>query len=567
MKILFIITITLLTSLSLHGYSKKIILGSFGGINQHSVANVLLDEIEHSPRYAEYRKLAKENGFKANLRQSGEYYILVVEPIKSKTILKQVMKQLKPRFYKAFANNYKKPSKSRIAKKSTKPIKKEKLALKQKTKLPVPVQKKKVQSVAVIKDYNLAKKLFDSKEYEKSYALLHELFLNDLSDPNINFYLGQSAYKLGKYEEALSAYERILIVNEKAYRAKLEMALCYQQLNLPKEAKRILLEVRQDVPQSVQVNIDANLAAIEDKRKKHSFGGAAILGLNYDSNIYGVTVDDVLSDKISNYTLNNEASAGWAHQEVIAANYSYAKSETVKYKTDFVLFNKNIFDYSDMDLNLVQMTPGVSIMYNKKLNVEYALFLNKVWIASNPLMMNTGAFTKLKYIYSSAFVFDLSLKYQSQQNSAPSANRDNNTYNLELGSQHFYTKELSFGAKAKFDFVREKKSGEAGDLNEVAYNLFEITLNSNYKYSPKIMFTPKLKVYQKDYTDPSISPINGQELYKRSDNEYQILLSGTYVYSPKTLFTLEYVHSMHTSNYVDNEFNKDTLAANVIIPF
>ena len=397
--------------------------------------------------------------------------------------------------------------------------------------------------------------------------MFKKLFQKDLSNPNINFFLGRSAYKLKKYEEALAAYKRIVIIDEKAYRVKLEMARCYQQLGLLKDAKKMFIDVRANVPANVQKNIDIYLAAIEAKRKKHFFGGAVILGVNYDSNIYSVTVDNTLSDKISNLTLNNKASSGLANQEVVSANYAYAKSKDIKYKADFIFFNKSIFKYHDMDILLAQVTPAVWVKYNDRLSVDYAIFANKIWLSLKPLMSNWGINPKMQYIYSKTLKLNGAFKYQFQKNAPANENRDNHTYSLALGAQKILKKGLSFGVKTKVDMVRETKTGEVADLNEVAYNLYELTLNLNYNVTPKIIVAPKLKAYQKDYIDKSISPLNGLELYNRSDKEYQLWLSGTYVYSPKMLLTLEYVHSIHDSNYADNRFNKDTLSANVIIPF
>jgi len=606
MKFFYLILFILSGNISLQAYSKKIILGTFDNVKD---ANMLLNKAGTILKSKIFHNFSADNNFTAYVRTSGKYYILVIEPIKSKVLLDEIVSLVKPSFTDAFVKEYVLADIHMSVVPQNTLVSKHIASDKNISILPqntfvnehmVPDKNvsvtseddnnKTIQLVIIRNDekliannnkalpnidkkinnnmeYDLAKQLFESQKYEEAYTLLKKLFLNDLSNPNINFYLGQSAYMLKKYEEALSAYERIIIVNEKAYRVKLEMAICYQQLGLLKEAKAMLMNVRDKVPKNVQKNIDIYLAAIEEKRKKHSLNGAVIFGLNYDSNIYGVTVDNVISDKIPNYTLNNTSSAGWAHQEVVAANYTYAKSETVKYKADLVVFDKSIFSYHDMDLFLVQITPALSVSYTKELVVDYAVFVNKIWLSSKPLMSNFGIYPKIKYIFSPTWMIDGAFKFQSQQNDAPNQNRDNNTYTLELGIQNIYTKELTFGIKTKANIVREKTNAEIGDLNEVAYNLYELTLNANYKYTPKIIIAPKLQIYQKNYIEHSISPLSGLELYKRTDKEYQMWLSGTYVYNPKMLLTLEYTHVIHDSNYADNRFNKDTLSANVIVPF
>ena len=579
MRSIISIILLLFVAVSLEAYSKKVILST---LDNKADADKLFDKLDLSSSFKELRMFAKQHNLKISSRASGSSYILVIEPFKDKALVDKALALVRPKFKDAFVFDYvpvkqensmvvdatKKNllyvDKTREEKKQLEKEKNKKVIKsvdKQASKLP------KDSKLADNSEFVSAKKVFDLKKYNESYDLFSKLFLKNMSNPNVNFYLGQSAYNLKKYEEALSAYERILIIDEDAHRAKLEMARCYQQLGLPKKAKKTLLEVRDKVPPNVQKNVDLYLANIEKQRKKHTFGGALILGLNYDTNIYGVTVDNALSDKIPDFTLNNRASKSWAHQEVVAANYAYLKSETLKYKLDSVLFNKSIFSYHDMDLNLIQITPAVSVVYNKNLIVDYSIFANKIWLSKNPLMTNLGINPKFKYKYSPKLLLNGAFKFQDQKNSSPNGNRDNYTYSLELKAQHLYSKELTFDVKTKLDFVREKNSAEIGDLNEVAYNLYELTLSANYKYTPKIMIAPKLTTYKKYYRDVSISPLTGLYLYKRSDDEYQIWLSGTYIYSKKMLFTCEYVHSKHGSNYADNKFSKDTLSANVIVPF
>lgn len=417
------------------------------------------------------------------------------------------------------------------------------------------------------KRYAEAKRLFQNKNYEKAYEVFKALYLKDMQNPSINFYLGLSAFWLGKYEEAIAAFERVTMINPKAYRAKLEAARAYYRLGMLKKAKSLFLSVKDKVPKSVQKNIDKYLLLIEKGRKKHFFSGTLIAGVNYDSNIYNVAVDNVLSDKIPNYKINNTAKSGWAAQEVLSTSYAYAYTNTVRFKADTLLFNKNIFKYHDMDIALLMFTPAVSVSYKNTMNVDFALFANKIWLAKKHLMYNYGVNPKIGYRISPTLLIKAALLYQIQENNDANKARDNTTYGLELGVAKNLKGNLSLNLKTTFNAVREKKRNEAKDLNEVAYNLYELTLGANYKFSPKIIASTKLKGYEKRYQDKSLSPITKQELYKRVDNEYQIVVSGMYVFATKFLFSLEYTHIKHDSNYVDNVFDKDTFAVNMIIPF
>jgi tetratricopeptide (TPR) repeat protein len=73
-------------------------------------------------------------------------------------------------------------------------------------------------------DYKTGVSLYKNKKYQDSYNLFKKLFIKDFKNKNINFFLGLSAFELGLYDEALSAYERILIQDPNALRIKLEYA-------------------------------------------------------------------------------------------------------------------------------------------------------------------------------------------------------------------------------------------------------------------------------------------------------------------------------------------------------
>ena len=56
-----------------------------------------------------------------------------------------------------------------------------------------------------------AKDFFYKKDYVNAYTHFNNLFLNNLENPEINYYLAKSAIKLEKYGLANAAFDRILI--------------------------------------------------------------------------------------------------------------------------------------------------------------------------------------------------------------------------------------------------------------------------------------------------------------------------------------------------------------------
>lgn len=117
---------------------------------------------------------------------------------------------------------------------------------------------------------------------------LEELFSEVTQRPDdldLNFKYAQLATKLGKYDEAIAAYERMLIVNPSLNRVKLDMALVYMKSGSYAQAKKLFEDVMaQNPPQTVQDNINRLMAVVRQAEKKHHLSGSITIGFNSDSN-------------------------------------------------------------------------------------------------------------------------------------------------------------------------------------------------------------------------------------------------------------------------------------------
>ncbi|MFT5661507.1 MAG: hypothetical protein ACI9TV_002153 [Sulfurimonas sp.] len=138
------------TSLSLHAYSKRIILISLS--TQEGADAVIKELPTHSPTlYA----LALEYNFKIKLNKSGKYYIVSAEVFTDKKVLNIALKKIRKRFKGAYVGNYKYPKvikkipvvKKKIPKKIEQKVKELKKEIVIVEKIPKKIQVKKIQKV------------------------------------------------------------------------------------------------------------------------------------------------------------------------------------------------------------------------------------------------------------------------------------------------------------------------------------------------------------------------------------------------------------------------------------
>ena len=103
-----------------------------------------------------------------------------------------------------------------------------------------------------------AKKSFEAKEFDKAYGFFDTLSSEMPTSAEVQFYLGLSAMELQKYDEALAAFDRVLMLDPNPTRTKLEIARVYyisgQYEQASVEVKSILTE---NLPFDVKNNVDA----------------------------------------------------------------------------------------------------------------------------------------------------------------------------------------------------------------------------------------------------------------------------------------------------------------------
>lgn len=189
--------------------------------------------------------------------------------------------------------------------------------------------------------FDEAKGLYDKKEYQKSYDAFKSLFMKDVTNENYNLFLARSALEIGRYNEAIAAYERVLIAKPSHITARVELAITYYRANLADQAevefKRVLSS---PIPKELRESVIQYMAAISGSREKHTVGLFVSVGVQDDSNI---RFD---SDKTVN-GLTNEAISGRSHFEQLSFNHIYnMKQKESFWQSRATLYNQEFFALS-----------------------------------------------------------------------------------------------------------------------------------------------------------------------------------------------------------------------------
>lgn len=420
----------------------------------------------------------------------------------------------------------------------------------------------------IVDKYKTGLLLFKDKKYEESYKVFNELFRDNLNDVNINFYLGRSAFETKRYQESLTAYERILFEQPDNSRVKLEMARTYFNTGNYPEAKRLLLEVKEDetVPAETIKIVDIYLAAADDKISRHSLTGVLMGGLVYDSNINSSAQMD---SEYVNYSLassgvvadTNKQNAVY-NQEIALVNYAYRLTDTSSLKSDVLLFNKDSFQssYNSTDVVLVSVTPAYSKIYNEKLSVDYGLYADLLWYGNIKLLRTYAAIPKFTYIHSKENKITGYYKYQSKFNEVATSKVNDSIYMEAQGAlSHTYSPTLTLSPSLT---LANEKVKHAGPLEGVDYSSFKFALGTNYIYKPTLFFAPSLSYTYKKY-EVDDSTLNVEKVNK----EYKVAFAATYILTPKWIVQGSTDYTYQSSTIPSSDYHKHTFNVNIIRPF
>ena len=410
------------------------------------------------------------------------------------------------------------------------------------------------------KDFKEAKELYDKKDFVHAYDKFYDIFLNNLRNPNVNFYLGQSAFMMNHYDDAITAYERILFVDEKATRVKLELARAYMGNGSLEQAKEIFLEVlkEENLPKNVRQNVEKYIAAIDAKDVKNSVSGILILGFGYDDNVEALST--AYASEVSDGLIStNSLVEALTHQEMVALNHVYKYSDDVVFKNDGMFFMKTFLGFSQRNIQFLQYTPSISVAHTSKLSIDYSLLYSRVWLDTASLVTNYAIFPKIRYVFSKSMLLSGYVRFQQKFND-DSANKDRDAkyWEAALNAQTIHTKDFSTFAELKVASERRIR----GSLTDVDYDLYNFTLAGIYKINKDLSFSIKGKTFHKPYLENYL-PGKAQ----RKDDEYQAFIGATYTISKKYVMQAEYVYTDHQSNYNDFEFKKNTYTLNFISLF
>ena len=407
---------------------------------------------------------------------------------------------------------------------------------------------------------------FENGKFKNSYEKFKLLFEKDSDNAEINFFLGRSAYELGLYENALSAYDRVLITNAKHYRTRLELGRVYLKLGDLDAAKVEFYDVlAADVPKSVKKNIAILLEKIEKSRTKHKFNAMLKLGAGYDTNVNAnpgqTELLNYLSDQFDLTGQNARADSvlkdSFTH-ETLHVSHIYDGGMRGRYylNSSALVYNQNHNRHSAFDILYMKASTALS---NRMDRYEWSLPLevDKFMYGSDALLHSYALAPNISYKVDNTSKLNVWAKVRRKiYDKSVNYGRDSEVKELGINWIKKY-KDSSFSAG--IGYLNEDKTKSA----------------SNEPYIDKKVYTAKFgygrpigETYlsaQYTYRNFDFTDVIGPKSLQKREDDY----NGLFISLAREIFKaynveLSYQYINNKSNYQPTDYDKQIVSLSMV---
>ena len=240
-----------------------------------------------------------------------------------------------------------------------------------------------------------------SAEQEREYEAAFQEMLRRPADLDVLFKFATIATKTGDYEGAISALERMLLVNPDLPRVRLELAVLYYRLG-SFEVSRTYLETvvaSPGITPEVRARAEQYLAEVEKRSARSRFVGEVFAGVRYQSNAnLGPPTSSV---RLFGQTANlNQSAIGTADWGVVGSGYvrhiyDLGGQDRGALETQFTGYANRQFTLSQANVSILDLTSGPRFQafqgIFEDVTVKPLMSLGYIWVNDVPYYGSYGS--------------------------------------------------------------------------------------------------------------------------------------------------------------------------------
>lgn len=412
-------------------------------------------------------------------------------------------------------------------------------------------------------DYQQAVKHYQSQQYQQAYTLLNRLVEHDYTALQPSFYLGLVASQLQKPQEAIAAFERVLIMNPQHTRSKLELGKLYYQLNNYSESRYFFeAALKDNLPTAVQNNVQTYLAKMSPNQPKHSLNGAIMIGLGHDSNSNNAPEASSWYVPVFDLEFENttDTVASVFDQQMVLLNHTYNALQRDGYAINnrFLLLNKSVADNPSSDILYSRYSPGVFFRWGQN-NVDFSAQIDHMIYNDQSYLNTYGLIPSISRTLSATQRVQGQVKwihkrYQQQ------ANRDRDAQQWQVNGQ--YTQLFPSGIMLNLKGALETERKESGDLTSVDYNRLNLATTVRKDLTDGWQLSGHLGLKKTQYQDR-----NPAFAKHREDLVYKAAMEVKKSLDESTSITGRLERLSNDSNLSPYDYEKNLVSVNMMVRF
>src|SRR5476649_1305502 len=203
-----------------------------------------------------------------------------------------------------------------------------------------------------------------SSDLERRYDAAFQEMLAQPANLEVLFKFASLASQTGDLEGAVSALERMLLINSDLPRVRLELGVLYYRLGSYEVARTYLENALKspNLPPDVRARASQFVAEVASKEKPSHFSGEFFLGVRYQSNAnLGPTTNNVLLfGQVASLNQQAVGSPDWGlvSSAQIRHTYDLGRQDKSQIETTFTSYANRQFQNAVANVTLLDLTSG-----------------------------------------------------------------------------------------------------------------------------------------------------------------------------------------------------------------
>lgn len=415
-----------------------------------------------------------------------------------------------------------------------------------------------------------------SAEQEREYEAAFQEMLRKPADLDVLFKFATIATKTGDYEGAISALERMLLVNPDLPRVRLELAVLYYRLG-SFEVSRTYLEAvvaTQGIPPEVRARAEQYLAEVEKRNSRSRFVGEVFAGVRYQSNAnLGPPTSSV---RLFGQTANlNQSAIGTADWGVVGSGYvrhiyDLGGQDKGALETQFTGYANRQFQISQANVSILDLTSGPRFQafqgIFEDVTIKPLMSLGYIWVNDVPYYgsygsgVEAGALLSDKLRNTSNVVYRR-LMYQDSWYLPFNSLYTGNEYSANTTFQYALTEVVALFANGNLQRYMTDNSPQysymlLGVGGGMQFRFADPLFKSQLPWS--IALSANLQWWNYDQPDPVVDPI-----VSRQQNDVILNITLSVPFDDRTTMTVSGGRFVRSSNIPNYDFTNNSFLMGV----